>query len=86
MTLLMNTLGIKTGWRVIQGSPDFFGTTKKIHNALQGGDINPTDRKMQLLEHVIRENAFRNHLDHDFVVIHDPQPARVSVAKKFPTG
>lgn len=74
MTLLMNTLGIKTGWRVIQGSPDFFGTTKKIHNALQGGDINLTDRKMKLLEDVIRENAFRNHLDHDFVVIHDPQP------------
>lgn len=74
MTLLMNTLGIKTGWRVIQGSPDFFSVTKKIHNALQGGDINLTDRKMQLLEHVIRENAYRNHLDHDFVFIHDPQP------------
>jgi hypothetical protein len=37
MTILMNTLGIKTGWRVIQGSPDFFSITKKMHNALQGG-------------------------------------------------
>jgi len=30
LTLLMNSLGIKTGWRVIQGSPDFFGITKII--------------------------------------------------------
>ncbi len=74
LTLLLNRLGIKTGWRVIQGSPDFFGTTKKIHNALQGGEINITERKLSLMEHVIRENALRNHLDHDLVVIHDPQP------------
>jgi trehalose synthase len=72
--LLLNALGIKTGWRVIQGSPDFFATTKKIHNALQGGEINITERKLDLLEHVILENALRNHLDHDLVVIHDPQP------------
>ena len=43
LTLLMNSLGIKTGWRVIQGSPDFFSVTKKMHNALQGGDINLSD-------------------------------------------
>jgi hypothetical protein len=44
LTSLMNSVGIMTGWRVIQGSPDFFGITKKIHNALQGGEINLTDR------------------------------------------
>jgi hypothetical protein len=48
LTSLMNGVGIKTGWRMIQGSPDFFGITKKIHNALQGGEINLTDRKMEL--------------------------------------
>lgn len=37
LTLLMNSVGIKTGWRVIQGAPDFFSITKKMHNALQGG-------------------------------------------------
>lgn len=35
LTLLMNSVGIKTGWRVIQGAPDFFSITKKMHNALQ---------------------------------------------------
>ena len=73
-TLLMNSLGIKTGWRVIQGSPDFFTVTKKIHNALQGSKINLTDRKMQIYQDVIYENAMRNHLDHDVVIVHDPQP------------
>jgi trehalose synthase len=74
LTLLMNSLGIRAGWRVIHGSPDFFTVTKKIHNALQGGDINLTERKKRLYETVVYENAIRNHLDHDMVIIHDPQP------------
>lgn len=74
LTLLMNSVGIKTGWRVIQGSPDFFSVTKKMHNALQGGDINLTDQKKVIYESVIAENAIRNHLEHDFVIVHDPQP------------
>jgi trehalose synthase len=74
MSLLMNSLGMKTGWRVLQGSPDFFSITKKMHNALQGGKINLSKRKMQIFEEVIHENAVRNHLDHDMVIIHDPQP------------
>jgi len=77
LTLLMNSVGIKTGWRVIQGSPDFFSVTKKMHNALQGGDINLTDLKADIYESVVYENAVRNHLDHDRVIIHDPQPLPV---------
>ncbi len=73
-TLLMNSLGIKTGWRTIQGSPDFFSITKKMHNALQGADINLTKLKMEIYEEVIFENAIRNHLHHDIIVVHDPQP------------
>jgi trehalose synthase len=74
LTLLMNGLGIKVGWRVIHGPPDFFSVTKKIHNALQGGEINLNRRKMELYEQVVYENSIRNHLDHDIVVVHDPQP------------
>ena len=75
LTLLMNSVGIKTGWRVIQGAPDFFSITKKMHNALQGADINLSDRKCDIYEEVVYENAVRNHLDnHNFVIIHDPQP------------
>ncbi len=74
LTLLMNSVGIKTGWRVIQGRPDFFSITKKMHNALQGGEINLTDLKMSIYEEVVYENALRNHLDNDLVIVHDPQP------------
>lgn len=74
LTLLMNSVGIKTGWRVMQGSPDFFSITKKMHNALQGGDMNFSDRKRELYEEIVYENVVRNHLDHDLVLIHDPQP------------
>jgi trehalose synthase len=74
LTLLMNSLGIETGWRVIHGPPDFFSVTKKIHNALQGGEIDLSPRKMELYEQVVFENSVRNHLDHDMVIVHDPQP------------
>ena len=75
LTLLMNSVGIKTGWRVLQGAQDFFSITKKMHNALQGDEINLSDRKKDIYEGVIHENAIRNHLDHhNMVIIHDPQP------------
>jgi trehalose synthase len=74
LTLLMNALGIRTEWRVIQGSPDFFSITKKMHNALQGGEINLSDLKQEIYEGVVYENSIRNQLDHDRVVVHDPQP------------
>ena len=74
ITLLMNAAGIPTGWRAIQGRPEFFSVTKKIHNALHGADINLTELKMQIYEEVALENAIRNHLDHDVVIVHDPQP------------
>ena len=74
LTLLMNASGIKTGWRVIQGRPEFFSITKKMHNALQGSDINLSDLKKNTYEEVVFENAARMHLDHDLVIVHDPQP------------
>ena len=74
LTLLMNASGVRTGWRVIQGRPDFFSITKKMHNALQGASINITELKTRIYEEVAHENAVRNHLDHDVVIVHDPQP------------
>ncbi len=74
LTLLMNGSGIRTGWRVIQGRPDFFSVTKKMHNALQGGGMNLTELKTKIYEEVAFENAARLHLDHDVVIVHDPQP------------
>ena len=74
LTLLQRALGIQADWRLIQGSPDFFSVTKKLHNALQGGEINMTDLKRQIYEQVVLDNALRMDLEADFVVVHDPQP------------
>jgi trehalose synthase len=74
LTLLMNSLGLRTEWRVIQGTADFFSITKKMHNALQGGEIDLSSIKKEIFEQVIYENSVRNFLDHDFIIVHDPQP------------
>lgn len=77
LTLLMNSAGVEAEWRVIQGTPDFFSITKKMHNALQGGEIKLSKNKREIFEQVIYENAVRNRIDHDYVIIHDPQPLPV---------
>jgi trehalose synthase len=74
LTLLMNSLGLRTEWRVIQGRADFFSITKKMHNALQGGEIDLSSIKKEIFEQVIYENSVRNFIEHDFVIVHDPQP------------
>jgi trehalose synthase len=74
LTLLMNSLGLRTEWRVIQGTADFFSITKKMHNALQGAEIDLSTIKKEIFEQVIYENSLRNFLDHDFIIVHDPQP------------
>lgn len=74
LVLLMNDIGIDTGWRVLLGPSDFFSVTKKFHNALQGDSINLSVNKKNLyLETNERFSRF-THLDHDCVVVHDPQP------------
>src|SRR4051812_7765513 len=75
LTLMMNAMGIETGWRLIQGTPGFFSCTKKIHNALQGEKVSFSDAEKSVYEEVVAENALRLHLDEcDAVIVHDPQP------------
>jgi trehalose synthase len=74
LVLLMNDLGIRTDWRVLHGTPDFFEITKKFHNALQGEDVHFDESELALYEFTNSKFAHYAILDHDFVVIHDPQP------------
>jgi trehalose synthase len=71
---LMNDIGIKTGWRIVHGNPDFFTITKKFHNALQGEPINLSSIKKQLYVRTNRNFSTYTHLHHDCVIVHDPQP------------
>ena len=72
---LMNEIGLDAGWRTIHGNIDYYGVTKKFHNALQGQNIHITDMKKRLYEQVNESFSTYTHINsHDFVVIHDPQP------------
>lgn len=71
---LMNDIGIDAGWRILHGTPDFFDITKKFHNALQGENINFSKMKEKLYIQNNVNFAQYTHLNHDCVVIHDPQP------------
>ncbi len=71
---LLNDVGISAGWRILKGSPDFFEITKKFHNALQGDPINLTDNKKRLYLQTNEDFSTYTHIDHDIVIIHDPQP------------
>ncbi|RLG88325.1 MAG: glycosyl transferase family 1 [Thermoprotei archaeon] len=72
---IMNSIGVKTSWEVIEASWEFFIVTKKIHNALQGAEINLTNNEKQLYLEINRENAINKlRLDSDIIIVHDPQP------------
>ncbi len=75
LTLMMNATGIETDWHLIQGTPGFFGCTKKLHNTLQGESVDFSDAEKAIYEQVVFENATRLHLeDCDAIIVHDPQP------------
>ena len=74
VVVLMNDIGIDTGWRILHGTPDFFAITKKFHNALQGAPINLTEIKKRLYIRANEDFSMFTHIDHDCVIIHDPQP------------
>jgi len=74
LVLLMNDVGIDTGWRILHGSLDFFNVTKKFHNALQGASLNLSEQKRRLYLQFNEHFARFTHLDHDCVIVHDPQP------------
>src|SRR4051794_10111229 len=73
--------GVDTRWLVIDGTPEFFTITKRIHNRLHGaeGDGGPLgDAERRVYEQVLAGNvaAFGEHVRAgDVVIVHDPQPA-----------
>ena len=86
--------GVDMRWAVIEGSPDFFQVTKRLHNFLHGspgdgGDLGAaeaaaydsvTGRNADQLAAVVRPQ--------DVVILHDPQTAglveHLKAARNFP--
>jgi trehalose synthase len=73
--------GVDVRWLVMDGSPDFFAVTKRIHNRLHGaeGDGGPLDEEAQrVYEDTLAANVsdFAERVQEgDVVIVHDPQPA-----------
>ncbi len=73
--------GVDARWLVIEGTPEFFHLTKRLHNALHGefGDGSPLGEEQRAIyEEVMRNNAaelLAEVAPEDIVILHDPQTA-----------
>lgn len=80
--------GVDARWVVVQGNPDFFRVTKRVHNHLHGaegdrGELGPAER--EIYEQALGPNA--EELAElvspgDIVILHDPQTAGLCTAMK----
>jgi trehalose synthase len=75
MVPLMKDAGLDVHWDVMKGSFEFFNVTKKIHNALQGMNVQLTEEEQRIYVDYNKINSDAATLDTDFVVVHDNQPA-----------
>ncbi|HUK95423.1 MAG TPA: glycosyltransferase [Gaiellaceae bacterium] len=79
---LMKDAGLDVEWRIIGGGDEFFGVTKGIHNALQGGPEGLTEEQQEIFRRYNALNADEFQDGYDFVIVHDPQPA--AMIEHFP--
>jgi trehalose synthase len=80
---LSRDVGLKVDWKVISGSDEFFNVTKAIHNGLQGMNISLTDQMKKTYLEYNEKNAQDLDLHHEFVVVHDNQPAAIIINYKL---
>jgi trehalose synthase len=74
---LLRSVGVDADWQVMQGSDQFFGVTKSVHNALQGADLDWTPQMQKVYLEKVLDNSLLFDGHYDIVVVHDPQPAAV---------
>jgi trehalose synthase len=80
--------GVDARWLVIDGDPEFFAITKRIHNWIYGtpGDSGPLGKTERRHYEQVAERNARELLatvrPGDIVLVHDPQPAGLGPALK----
>jgi len=80
MVSLLRELGVDTRWDVIKGGEQFFGVTKKFHNALHGRAEEITQRDFEIFMETSQQNLENVNTYGDIVFVHDPQP--IALIKK----
>ena len=87
MVPLMRDVGLEACWAVMEAPEEFFVITKlKLHNGLQGADVQLTEEEEELYLSYSEENAGHPCLDADLVVVHDYQPMAVVAYHDRPRG
>jgi trehalose synthase len=77
----VTALGIDIRWTVIEGDPQFFGITKRLHNRIHGnsggsGRLGPAEAQHYADVAAQNADALVDKLNHgDIVLLHDPQTA-----------
>jgi len=74
MVPLLRDLGVDAKWDVIKGGEDFFGVTKKFHNALHGRHEEVSQRDFDIFLETSEKNIGEVDTYGDIIFIHDPQP------------
>ncbi|MDP3142336.1 MAG: glycosyl transferase family 1, partial [Candidatus Omnitrophota bacterium] len=80
MVPLFKDLGIDTRWDLIKGGEQFFGVTKKFHNALHGRLEEISRRDFEIFIEASQSNVEEVNTYGDIVFVHDPQP--IALIKK----
>ena len=62
---LMKDVGLDVHWEIIKGGLEFFNVTKKIHNALQGMNVELTPEEIRIYLEYNRQNS-ESTIDTDF--------------------
>ncbi|MBI2031356.1 MAG: glycosyltransferase [Candidatus Levybacteria bacterium] len=85
---MFESIGINIAWYVTRTEPNFFSTTKKLHNLLQGQQGKFSDKELKQYIDTNKQIAEQlKQLNSDVLIINDPQPlsAGAEVCKKFKT-
>lgn len=80
MTPLLQELGVDARWDLIKGGEQFFGVTKKFHNALHGHPAELSKKDFEVFLETGQRNIDELETAADIVFVHDPQP--ITLVKK----
>lgn len=79
---LLSELEVPAKWDVITGGEDFFEVTKAFHNALHGASYEFTKDAGDVFLAYNKQNRERMNFDQNLVVVHDPQPLPLVLARE----
>jgi len=71
---LMQDVGLRPRWDVLQGTEEFYTVTKTFHNAFHGQAVQVNERMFEIYREISRQNYQLVDGGADFVILHDQQP------------